>query len=88
MERLTEQLEKLSINLAQKQTTTSTPQPVYYTDDSSNRNQSNNNTSSNITCYYCGNKGYFVEIAKSEKIILNLEITDQEFQKEQRSLDQ
>ena len=57
IECLTEQIAKLSINLAEKQAVTPTPTPAYYTDQSKDRSQPN---VGNATCYYCGQKGHFI----------------------------
>ncbi|CAG8671092.1 9644_t:CDS:2, partial [Paraglomus brasilianum] len=57
IERLTEQIAKLSINLAEKQAAPPTTTSVYYTDQNKDRPQSN---AGNATCYYCGQKGHFI----------------------------
>src|SRR6185437_14983826 len=57
IEHLTEQIAKLSINLAEKQAAPPTPTPAYYTDQSKDRSQPN---VGNATCYYCGQKGHFI----------------------------
>ena len=61
IEQLTKQIAELSINLAEKQTS-STPKPIYYSDSDPNRYRSdNNNNQWDATCYYCKSKGYFIK---------------------------
>ena len=62
IERLTEQIAKLSINLVEKQPT----KPVYYTDNKES-SRSENSNSRDPTCYYCGNKGHFIRDCRARK---------------------
>src|SRR5260363_278912 len=56
IEHLTEQIAKLSINLAERKAAP-TPTPAYYSDQNKDRSQQG---ATNSTCYYCGQKGHFI----------------------------
>ena len=57
IEHLTEQLNRLNINLLEKQTTPYS-KPIYYADNNSDNRTSNQPR--DMTCYYCGYKGHFI----------------------------
>ncbi|CAG8836723.1 23035_t:CDS:1, partial [Gigaspora margarita] len=59
IDKLSEQIAKSSINLAERQATP-TPTPVYYSDKNQKRSLQNRNAGSEAICYYCRNKGHFV----------------------------
>ena len=65
IEQLTKQIAELSINLTEKQTT-STPKPIYYSNNS-NRNRFDNNNQQDATCYYCGSKGHYIKDCRKQK---------------------